>query len=292
MQSHGYASNGHGTYWEGIPAALRAYGWQSTQLMYSSMLGQRTSAVFDRFREHIQSGYCGIILFGNGGSPVQWTSGGHYCACVGFRAADGKYLIYDPASEARTGWHDWSDFIPSIKILYTSNVPGVTAPVDYAYKFETGWMHEGCTGAGVLLLQRVWRAIGVYKAGYSLDGKYENGTKEACLLWQELRNLQQDGSAGYDTQRSLFRLRSENNNGKYTFYVKPVVYGSQGDSVILVQCLLKTDGYYKGAIDGDAGKLTREAIEYYQRAKRATGEYTGDIDGKAEKLTLKCLIGV
>lgn len=288
MQSHGYASNGYGTYWEGIPAALRAWGWQSTQLMFASMLGQRTSAVFDRFREHIQSGYCGVILFGNGGSPVKWTNGGHYVACVGYQ--DGKYLIYDPASDARTGWHDWNDFIPSIKILYTSTVPAVTAPADYAYKFETGWMHEGSSGNGVLLLQRVWRALGVYKSGYSLDGDFGKGTKEACMLWQKLRNLEQDGSAGYDTQRSLFRLRSETRDGRYIFYVKPVVFGAQGDSVILVQCLLKTLGFYNGAIDGDAGKQTREAIEYFQRAKRASGEYTGNVDGKAEKMTLKCLI--
>ena len=263
MQTHGYASDGYGTYWEGIPAALIAYGNDSKQLVYASMLGTRESGVFSKFKQSIQSGYCGILLMGNGGSPVKWTNGGHYIAIVDYK--DGLYLVYDPASSARTGWHPWSDFIPSIKILYTTNIPTASAPVTgYCYSFDMGWLHEGSVGIQVRLLQRVWKAFGWYK--YDVDGKYEGGTKEACIICQTLRNLERDGSAGYDTQRGTFRLQSRNIEGKYTFYVKELQKGSQGESVILLQCCLKTDGYYQGAIDGDFGALTEVALRKYQYA--------------------------
>ena len=51
------------------------------------------------------------------------------------------------------------------------------------------------------------------------------------------------------------------------------------------------EGYYKGAIDGDFGKMTEEAVKWYQRSKRAEGKYTGSIDGDIDTLTWKCLIG-
>lgn len=284
IQNHGYASNGSGTFWEGIPACIRAYSKECTQIVYSSMLGTRTSAVFDKFLAHLKSGYCGVLLMGNGGSPVKWTNGGHYIFAADYK--DGKILIYDPASDVRTGWHAWSDFIPSVKILYTTNIPTVSAPVEgYSYEFEMEWLHEGSVGPRVKLIQKVWKAIGVYK--YSIDGKYEAGTKAACKKWQELHRLEQDGSCGLDTQRSTFNLQSRG----YKFYVRHIKKGSTGDSVVLAQCILMAEGYYKGAVDGDFGKMTEEAVKWYQRSKRAEGKYTGSIDGDIDTLTWKCLIG-
>lgn len=284
LQVHGYASNGFGTYWEGIPAGIRAFGGEGTQLVYSSMLGMRTSTVFDRFREHLRSGYCGIMLMGNGGSPVKWTNGGHYIAAVGFQ--DEKILIYDPASTSRTGWHPWSDFIPSIKILYTTNVPSITAPEDHAYVIRMGWLHHGSTGEKVKLIQKVWKAYGWYKG--SIDGKYEDGTAAACRLCQKLSNLYVDGSAGYDTQRATFRLRSDRDDktGGYSFYVRTVQKGSQGESVILLQCILKSDGYYSGAIDGDFGEKTDMAVRSWQYAHGLKA------DGQAGPDTWAALIGL
>lgn len=283
LQQHGFASNGMGTYWEGIPAGVRAFGGEGVQLVYSSMLGMRSSTVFDRFQEHLSSGYCGIMLMGNGGSPVKWTNGGHYIAAVGYQ--DGKVLIYDPASSARTGWHPWSDFIPSIKILYTLNIPSLTAPLDYAYIIRMRWLHLGSTGPKVRLLQKVWKAYGWYKN--SIDGKYGDGTAAACRLGQQLNNLYVDESAGYDTQRATFRLVSsqDEKTGEYLFYARTVQKGSQGESVILLQCILKTDGYYSGAIDGDFGDKTDTALRSWQFAHGLK------VDGQAAGETWEALIG-
>lgn len=288
LDRHGWTVSGAGTVWAGIPAGLRAFGANGAQLVYDSQLGKTDSKVFDRFRAHLASGYCGIMLMGNGGSPVEWTKSGHYIAAVGCHA-DGRILIYDPASRDRTGWHFWSDFIPSIKILYLTDISSLTPPVDAAYKFESGWMHAAqdgfamSEGPRVTLLQKVWRAYGWYKG--VIDGKYEDGTKAACILGQKLNNLEQDGSAGYDTQRATFRLRSERKDGKYIFYCQKAEKGSQGESVILAQCILKTDGIYFGAIDGDFGGLTDEAVRKFQSARGLK------VDGQVAGETWKALIG-
>ena len=70
ISGHGYASTGSGTFWEGIPACLKAFGQECTQLCYDSQLGKYKSNVFDKFLNNLKSGYCGVLLMGNGGSPL------------------------------------------------------------------------------------------------------------------------------------------------------------------------------------------------------------------------------
>lgn len=279
LETHHYTSDHSGTFWEGIPACLKAFGHDSKQLTYSSLLGVRASGVFDKWKKHVQSGYCGILLMGNSGqSPVKWTNGGHYIAIVDYK--DNKYLVYDPASTQRTGWHAWEDFIPSIKILYTSDVPTLSAPFEgYAYNFTSYTLGKGSKGERVKLVQKYWKAIGVYKG--NIDGDYGDLSVQACKKWQELHNLEQDGWCGVTTQRSIFNLRS---NG-YTFYVKHVQYGSEGDSVKLMQCILKSDGYYTGAIDADFGHASENALKRFQSANGL------DADGSCGPLTWAKLIG-
>ena len=281
MTANGGASSGMGTYWWAIPAALRAWGKESEQLVYSSMVGVRESAVFRTFMDSVASGFCGIMLFGNGGSPVKWTNSGHYCACVDYR--NGYFLIYDPASSQRTGWHPWSDFIPSVKILYTSNVltiSGESKPeAGYAHSFVMAWLHEGSTGERVRFIQKVWSAFGWYKG--RIDGDFGKLMVQACTLCQKLHNLQQDGSCGLDTLRATLRLSSDG----YQFHVRHVQKGSKGESVILLQCLLRADGYYTGAIDGDFGNITDQAVRAYQADNGL------EVDGSCGTNTWKRIIG-
>ena len=279
LQDHGYASDGYGTYWSGVPAVLRAWGKESEQLNFASLLGVRESKVIQRFMDNLKNGYCGIILFGNGGSPVKWTGGGHYCACVDY--SNGYFLIYDPASTARTGWHSWSDFVPSIKILYTTNVPTISKEnrVGFAHSFQLKWMHDGSTGKEVKFIQKVWSAYGWYKG--RIDGDFGKQMVDSTILAQKLNNLEQDGSCGLDTLRASLRLA---NNG-YTFHVKHVQKGSKGESVILLQCLLRAENLYFGAIDGDFGSQTEASLMMYQQAHNL------EVDGSCGSKTWKTIIG-
>lgn len=124
MQANGYASNGSGTYHSGIAAALKAFGYSGTQITGYSLAGVMNCSEFETFKASIQSGYCGVILFGGlktGCRNSYWSNAGHYCACVGY--SNGSYLIYDPYWDARDGYHGWqSDIAGNVKHLFTSTV--------------------------------------------------------------------------------------------------------------------------------------------------------------------------
>lgn len=258
LENNGWTYPNSGTLWEGIPAVIRHYGYECTQLCYSSMLHMYNSKVFDTFFESIRNGHQGIMLLGNGGSPVKWCNSGHYIAIVDYK--DGQYLVSDPASETRVGWHPISDFIPSIKILYTTNIPTSGEPTGYAYSFTSASLHKGSKGNLVKLFQTVWSAIGVHKD--KIDGDYGEKTEASCRKWQQTHRLADDGWCGLDTQTSTLGLVHRG----YTFYLKKVQKGEKGESAKLLQCFLKVKGFYDGAIDGDFGIVSDEALVKFQTA--------------------------
>ena len=278
LTNHGYASNGSGTYWEGIPPVLRAYGVGSTQLNYSSLYGNTTSTVFDKFRQSIQSGYCGILLMGRS----MWTSGGHFIAIVGYDGNTRKYKVYDPASATRTGWHPWSDFSGNIKVCYTSTKKWAEEkPVYPTYAFTPITCQYGTVAKSVTLFERILKARNIYSS--TIDTTYGDGCVAACKKQQSLRGLTQDGICGSDTWHSMIGCNSKG----MTFYAETVMYGSQGASVRLLQELLRSYGYYSTvyAIDGDFGQGTKNALLSFQRANKLVA------DGVAGQATWKALIG-
>lgn len=224
MQANGYASNGSGSYWSAIPAALQHWGHKSEQLSYNSLAGYTSHSSFNTWKNSIQSGNMGILLMHPGttlsGLTNYWTRGGHFIACVGYRASDGAYLIYDPAWEARCGWHSWNDLAGMIGICYTSDVkwgkgtattpaapstPVSSANTDKAvYSFDVKQLVPGDQGIQVLLLQEILKARGIYTG--SLDRSYGNKTKEAVKKYQTLRNLKVDGICGPATWGDLLGL--------------------------------------------------------------------------------------
>lgn len=117
MESHGYAVNHQGTIYEGIAACLSAYGADG-KMIARDQDGVHDNTFFKTWRSAIQAGQMGILLMHNVVSNY-WTNGGHYIAIVNY--SGGKYLVYDPASTVRTGWHSFGDFAGNISALYTSN---------------------------------------------------------------------------------------------------------------------------------------------------------------------------
>lgn len=117
LQANGWAVDHQGTIYEGIAACLTAYGADG-KMVARDQDYETNNSRFTAWKRAIQDGYEGILLMHNCVSSY-WTSGGHYIAIVGYR--NNNYLVYDPASEVRTGWHPFSDFAGNISALYTCN---------------------------------------------------------------------------------------------------------------------------------------------------------------------------
>lgn len=117
MQNHGYAVNYQGTIYEGISACLTAYGADG-KMIARDQDGAYDNAYFQQWKNEIKSGKMGILLM-HAVYSTYWTSGGHYIAIVAYK--NNQYLVYDPASAVRTGWHPFSDFAGNIAALYTSS---------------------------------------------------------------------------------------------------------------------------------------------------------------------------
>lgn len=157
LEGNGYAYPYQGTVYEGIAACLTAFGADG-KMLARDMDGQTSAAVFRQWREIIQNGQMGILLMHNVVSNY-WTNGGHYIAIVAWD--EGKFLVYDPASPVRTGWHPWSDFSGNISALYTSSKrwDGGKIAVD-------GWWGPATTK----LAQKVFKT--------TLDGLISNQNKD------------------------------------------------------------------------------------------------------------------
>ena len=118
MEKNGYACPYNGTYYNGINAALTAFG-AGGKMIAQYQDYETENAAFKTWRTAIQNGQMGVLLMHKCTSSY-WTSGGHYIAIVGY--SNGYYMVYDPASAVRTGWHPWSDFTGNIAALYTSTL--------------------------------------------------------------------------------------------------------------------------------------------------------------------------
>lgn len=205
MTKNGYASNGYGTYHSGIAAALKAYGYTAEQLPGSSLAGIMQCSQFDTFKQKIQAGYCGIILFGGtstGCKSNYWTSGGHFVACVGYK--DGKYLIHDPASASRDGYHVWeSDISGNVKHLWTSSVKWSKGS---DYVFGVKQIKLGDQGRDVVLMQRLLKIRGFKDdsgTALQIDGSFGKKSDQAVKGFQKKMNLKVDGICGPATWAAL-----------------------------------------------------------------------------------------
>lgn len=274
MTRNGYATtDGHGTYWEGISAALTAFGAGGRMLNGSSLLGIHNSPYFDTWKSVIRSGCMGVLLMG-AGTSTYWTSSGHYVAVVKYDSSTDKYLVYDPASTTRTGWHPFSDFAGNIKILYTSTVPWGTEP-DSTYSFRVKEIRLGDKGKDVFLLQRLLKARGLYKG---LDYNYGPRVEKAVKEYQKSAKLKVDGVCGPATWTAILDLPGDVKT------VKEVKLGDKGKDVYLVQQLLAATSFYAGALDMSYGPATRQAVKDYQKQKKIA------IDGVCGPTTWRTLI--
>ena len=78
------------------------------------------------------------------------------------------------------------------------------------------------------------------------------------------------------------RYAEESKGDGYMFTVETVKKGSKGNSVLLLQEILKSRGYYKGDLDKDFGDGTHAAVIAYQSDRIKAGHNIGGADGKPD----------
>lgn len=282
LTNNGYATNGQGTVWSGISACLKAYGGGGVMLA-QGLDGVKSSNYFTQWQQHIQKGYCGILLMHKVYSNY-WTNGGHYIAIVGYK--DGKYLVYDPASASRTGYHSWGDFAGNICCLYTSTIRwGSSTPAtsNVAYSFSPKKVMKGDNSKSTLLLQEILCSRGFYNRKLGLDGSFGDGTYKAVVEYQKTRSevrLEVDGICGPATWTDLLGKNSTKVS------LKQISTGSSGLDVLLLQEILSAKGLYAGALDRSFGPGTAAGVRAFQKSAGIA------VDGICGPATWKKLIQI
>ena len=250
MTSHGYASNGSGTYYSGITECIKAYGHSCSQITGSSRAGIMNDPSFETFKSSIQNGNCGILLMGGqlrGCRNSYWSKAGHFIAIVGYK--DGKYLVYDPAWHARDGYHDWYDFQGNIKHVFITNIKwksesssgGSSTPSKSTdYKFTVSQISLGSKGRDVRLWQRLLCGRGFVTA---IDGSFGTDCYEKTIAFQEALKIKADGIVGIKTWRSMIPCYSDADGTSLTFTLHEITYGDQCAESYFLQTLLRGYGY-------------------------------------------------
>ena len=139
---------------------------------------------------------------------------------------------------------------------------------------STGYttLENGVKGEAVRRLQQRLKNLGYYTG--SVDGSFGDGTEAAVMAFQLQNNLTVDGKAGPATQRVLY-----GSNSVITY--SALRMGDTGNAVRNLQYTLYELGYYDGAIDGDYGQTTSDAVRAFQIQNKVE-----PVDGVAGSITL------
>lgn len=209
LTDHGYAYPHQGTKYPGIAACLTAFGADG-KMIAQDQDGAGDNAYVKAWKQAIQSGQMGILLMHKVTSSY-WTSGGHYIAIVGY--ANSKYLVYDPASAVRTGWHPWSDFAYNVSALYTSSLrwDGDQIAVDGAWGRDTTTKAQkifGTTVDGVVSnqnqdMRKFLPACLITSWDFVSPLKLRNGSELVRAIQKRIGSRVIDGIFGYDTAGDL-----------------------------------------------------------------------------------------
>lgn len=290
MQANGYASNGSGTYHEGIPAAFKHYGFESQQLTPSSLAGQMSSGYFGIAKTYIQAGECAVFLMGGtstGCTDSYWSRAGHYIAIVGYDEQKNLYRVSDGANAARDGWHTWEDFAGRIKHIFLCSVrwkaeDGCT-DTDTSYTFTVEQISTGAQGKLVKLWQLLLKGRGLY-AG-AIDGSFGMQTRSATINFQTATGQKIDGIVGNSTWAAMIPIDSKIlSDSKRSFTFREIVPGYQGIEAYFWQNLLRGYGY-DTTLDTSFGEKCWIATADFQKKRGMAG------DGVVGANTLKHAIG-
>lgn len=133
-------------------------------------------------------------------------------------------------------------------------------------------LKKGMSGANVRELQTLLYDYGAFALACIfglpealIDGDFGDDTEDTVKAFQRQVFLTVDGIVGNITWQALIR--------KAPIALPVLRRGSKGELVSRVQIRLIISGDYQGAIDGDFGVATEEAVKSLQRRNRS------DVDG-------------
>ena len=129
-------------------------------------------------------------------------------------------------------------------------------------------------------IQQMLTKLGYYYG--AVDGDYGALTKAAVRRFQEAHGLYVDGDAGPITIAAL-RKQTSGASSPGSSSAQSTAIDPEDNSVSAIQKMLAKLGYYSGAVDGDYGPVTMDAVRRYQAAN---GLYA---DGDAGPITIASL---
>ena len=135
----------------------------------------------------------------------------------------------------------------------------------------------GDTGAAVKRLQEALKNRGYYSG--KIDSTFGSGVYAAVKAFQKQYGLKADGIAGPATQNLLFNTSASSADTNTS-----LKKGSSGTEVRNLQYVLSELGYYDGAINGEYGNTTADAVRAFQINNDIT-----PVDGVAGPKTLKVI---
>lgn len=147
----------------------------------------------------------------------------------GWELIDGKWYKFDQSGWMQTGWQSWGTDSNGQAIWYYMNDDGSMA----ANKWIEGKYYVDASGK---MLRNT-----TTPDGYQVDA---NG------VW-----------TGYNASANS----TQSSSAKVSSISGTLRYGSQGNSVSVLQTALQSLGYYKGNIDGSFGSQTNAALKAFQR---------------------------
>lgn len=167
---------------------------------------------------------------------------------------------------------------------FKSYIDDASSETGDGYYFTAPILQKGSTGVGVLLLQEILKARGIYTG--ELDQNFGDQTDAALRTYQEFRGLAVDGSCGDATWGDMLALDTV---GTRRYFAHTCLPGDMNTSVLLVQEILKARNYYTGDLDQSYGSQTQEAVRKYQSDRAGAA---GPVDGYCGKATWSDLIAL
>jgi len=204
-----FATQGHGTTWNGITKGLEHYGYNVHWRQADTM-----SDIWKVLKTSLKRG---VILFGSskgGTAKITWTLGGHYIAFLDWRYEKGDYWFYlkDSGGRKHDGWYSYKKHMAGdvrnvwICTSYKDAPKPTPKPTPtpkpnkgtYTGVIPNPTIKKGSKGSGVGNLQKFLNWYGNY--GLKVDNICGNATANAIGKFQAKEGLKADKIYGKASQ--------------------------------------------------------------------------------------------